>query len=96
MRTDPKQNDAELCRLRGWKPGTILSVERETHDPLKTLDWRYMLTAVGHYSILVRRITYGELREEEKWSQRLRNAVIRKDEDQTLGSTKKPWEKSTQ
>lgn len=71
-----KKNDAEYCRLKGWRTGTILTMDWSPL-PGRVFADRCRITAVGEESILVRRIydeipSHGEFEgPEERWARRL-------------------------
>lgn len=48
-----RASDADLCRLNGWKPGDILTLERYPNPRNLPVDQR-LLTAVGQRAILWR------------------------------------------
>lgn len=72
----PHKNDANLCRLKGWNPGTIVTVDMSI---FASGSWTvsYLITAIGEKAILAKEC-YGDGRysPERKFVQELVNKEV--------------------
>jgi hypothetical protein len=49
----PRSYDADLCRLKGWEPGSILRFEVAVACPGAGFAGHYVLTSIGRRAVLV-------------------------------------------